>query len=282
LASSIAFFEHCFSKITQLILEKKGILMLSLHFCMNLGIALCLGAMIGLERQWRQRMAGLRTNALVSAGAALFAALSQDIPADGDHQRIAAQVVSGVGFLGAGVIMRDGLTVRGLNTAATLWCSAAVGSLAGFGSPFQAAVGALAILGTNICLRPIAKKINSQPANNSTEDEFRYQIRIVCREPDEAHIRALILQSVSSDTLVLRSIHSEDLSGSSKTEVIADIESASKSHNLIEKVVSRLSLERGVTAATWSFFKEGAEPKAPYFRLSGSVLKAETSVAMEA
>ncbi len=225
--------------------------MIEIQFFSNLGVALILGAVIGLERQWRQRMAGLRTNALVSAGAALYALLSQGIVADGDHQRIAAQVVSGVGFLGAGVIMRDGLTVRGLNTAATLWCSAAVGSLAGFGSPLKATVGAVAILITNVFLRPVARKINAQPADASTEEEFRYQVQIVCREPEESHIRALILQSMSTSSLVLRSIHSEDVSGSQKAEVTAHIESATKNNVLIEQIVSRLSLEKGVTAATW-------------------------------
>jgi putative Mg2+ transporter-C (MgtC) family protein len=130
--------------------------MMDIHFYFNLLVAIGLGALVGVERQWRQRMAGLRTNALVSAGSALFALLSQEI-SGGDTQRIAAQIVSGIGFLGAGVIMRDGLSVRGLNTAATLWCSAAIGSLAGFGCPAKAAVGAAAIVATNLFLRPIAK-----------------------------------------------------------------------------------------------------------------------------
>ncbi len=223
-----------------------------LQFYSNLLLAIILGAVIGLERQWRQRMAGLRTNALVAAGAALYVGLSQDMPADGDHHRIAAQIVSGVGFLGAGVIMRDGLNVRGLNTAATIWCSAAIGSLAGCGSPLKATIGALAILATNIFLRPVAKKINAQPADALTEQEFRYQIRVVCREPDESHIRALVLQSVSVSPLVLRSIHSED-TNDLKTLVTADVENGQKNNSLVEQVVSRLSLEKGVSAASWSF-----------------------------
>src|ERR1700758_885423 len=100
-------------------------------FIVRLLVALALGVVIGAERQVRQRLAGLRTNALVAAGSALFvlvAAFSHDAEASA---RIAAQVVSGIGFLGAGVIMREGLNVRGLNTAATLWCSAAVGVLSG-------------------------------------------------------------------------------------------------------------------------------------------------------
>src|SRR5580693_1346439 len=103
------------------------------HFAIRLGLALVLGAFIGAERQWRQRMAGLRTNALVAAGAAMFVMLSAlDVRPD-DSFRIAGQVVSGVGFLGAGVILRNGFNVTGLNTAATLWCSAAIGSLVGGG-----------------------------------------------------------------------------------------------------------------------------------------------------
>src|ERR1700693_4318973 len=98
-------------------------------------VALSLGALIGVERQWRQRMAGLRTNALVALGAALFELLAVQMSALSgvDPTRIAAYVVSGIGFLGAGVILRDGVSVRGINTAATIWCSAAVGVLAGAG-----------------------------------------------------------------------------------------------------------------------------------------------------
>lgn len=89
---------------------------------MRLCLALILGAFIGAERQWRQRMAGLRTNALVAARAAMFVMLSALATHLDDSFRIAGQVVSGIGFLGAGVILRNGLSITGLNTAATLWC----------------------------------------------------------------------------------------------------------------------------------------------------------------
>ncbi|MCZ3275985.1 MgtC/SapB family protein, partial [Acinetobacter baumannii] len=86
---------------------------------------------IGAERQYRQRTAGLRTNALVAIGAAAFVDLGQRLGGDVESIRVIAYVVSGIGFLGAGVIMKEARNVRGLNTAATLWCSAAVGSIAG-------------------------------------------------------------------------------------------------------------------------------------------------------
>jgi putative Mg2+ transporter-C (MgtC) family protein len=125
-----------------------------------LGLALFLGAFIGAERQWRQRMAGLRTNALVAAGAAMFVMLSA-LAAHSDHSfRIAGQVVSGIGFLGAGVILRNGLNIKGLNTAATLWCSVAIGTLAEYGMYGSAATGAVAVIAANVCLRPIGKALN--------------------------------------------------------------------------------------------------------------------------
>ena len=99
-----------------------------IQFTLRLFTALLLGAAVGLERQWRQRMAGTRTNALVAAGAAAFviagSLLVDDPSATG---RVVSYVVSGVGFLGAGVIFKDSANIRGLNTAATIWCSAAVG-----------------------------------------------------------------------------------------------------------------------------------------------------------
>src|SRR5258708_5271144 len=104
----------------------------------NLTVAFCLSAAIGFERQWRNRLAGLRTNTLVALGAASFVVFAALVPGEGSPTRVAAQVVSGIGFLGAGLIFREGMSVRGLNTAATLWCSAAIGVLAGVGYPASA------------------------------------------------------------------------------------------------------------------------------------------------
>ncbi len=99
-----------------------------LTFAARFAVALVFGALIGLERQWRQRMAGTRTNALVAGGAAAFVMSGVLVHGDPTAQgRIASYVVSGVGFLGAGVIFRESTQVHGLNTAATIWCSAAVG-----------------------------------------------------------------------------------------------------------------------------------------------------------
>ncbi len=93
--------------------------------------AFVLGTLIGAERQYRQRTAGLRTNVLVAVGAAAFVDIGMRLNGAGSAAHVLAYVVSGVGFLGAGVIMKEGLNIRGLNTAATLWGSASVGATAG-------------------------------------------------------------------------------------------------------------------------------------------------------
>ncbi len=96
----------------------------------SLFTAFVLGTLIGAERQYRQRTAGLRTNVLVAVGAAAFVDLAMHLTGSDGAVRVISYVVSGIGFLGAGVIMKQGMDVRGLNTAATLWASAAVGSCA--------------------------------------------------------------------------------------------------------------------------------------------------------
>lgn len=133
----------------------------ALDFLTRLGFAALLGIAIGFERQWRQRAAGLHTSSLVAVGAALFALLDQTLNA-GDATRIVAGVVTGVGFIAGGVILRSGVNVTGLNTAATIWATAAVGALAGFGLWPQGAAGAVAIVLLNVLLTPIADAINAR------------------------------------------------------------------------------------------------------------------------
>src|SRR5260370_991108 len=104
-------------------------------FLLRMGLALILGAIMGLERQWHQRMAGTRTNALVSTAAAAFAMLGLMLSGEGSASRIIGQIVSGVGFLGAGVIFKEGGSIHGLNTPATVWFSASVAPLSALGYP---------------------------------------------------------------------------------------------------------------------------------------------------
>src|SRR5579862_3330008 len=116
------------------------------HLCLVLGVAFACGGLIGLERQIRQRSAGLRTMVLVAVGAAAFVALGGRLLGQSGQTNVVAYVVSGIGFLGAGVIMKEGAHVRGLNTAATLWATAAVGAFAGSGLFAEAVAVAVFVL----------------------------------------------------------------------------------------------------------------------------------------
>jgi putative Mg2+ transporter-C (MgtC) family protein len=126
---------------------------------LRLALAAALGGAIGLEREYRHKPAGLRTNILIALGSALFSILSVEVGAGaGSPDRIAAQVVTGIGFLGAGAILRSGENVHGLTTAATIWVNAAIGMAAGLGSYTVAAVAAAITLGV-LALMPVMEKM---------------------------------------------------------------------------------------------------------------------------
>jgi putative Mg2+ transporter-C (MgtC) family protein len=228
--------------------------MLAHYFVFRLGLALILGALIGAERQWRQRMAGLRTNALVAAGAAMFLMMGGLIVGDESQGRVAAYVVSGIGFLGGGVILKDGLSIRGLNTAATLWCTAAIGALAGLGYVFFPVSGTVAVLAANTLLRPLAKAMDRN--RESPDAEIVYLIRVTCRVADDNHIRLRLLEAANVESLLLRSVESEDLETDGRVRVQAMLTSIGHQDNLLEHIVGNLGLEPGVSAASWQVVAE--------------------------
>jgi putative Mg2+ transporter-C (MgtC) family protein len=213
--------------------------------------ALLLGAIIGLERQVRQRHAGLRTNTLVSVGSALFVTASVMSEAEVSPTRVAAQIVSGIGFLGAGVIMREGSGIRGLNTAATLWCSAAVGTLCGMNHYAVAGLGTVCIVLTNMAFRPLSWRLNQIKLNENSEVETCYLINVICREQDEAHLRSMLVQEVSRSNLRLRSLTSSDIPPPGRLNVEAELVLAGRDDGLIEGIIARLCLETGVTTVKW-------------------------------
>jgi putative Mg2+ transporter-C (MgtC) family protein len=216
----------------------------------NIVAAMLLGALIGAERQWRQRLAGLRTNTLVAIGSASFVLFSGIFPDEISPTRVAAQIVSGIGFLGAGIIFREGFNVRGLNTAATLWCSASVGMLAGAGALDFAALVTGIVVFVNLALRPLVMRINRQPLSQ-TELVRHYAVTIVCRADQEAHVRALMLQGFAANGLQLTELDSSDLPDSDRVEVTAEVNADQTSAAALEQIVGRLSLEPAVTAARW-------------------------------
>jgi uncharacterized membrane protein YhiD involved in acid resistance len=149
-------------------------------------IALAFGAVIGVEREWRQKQAGLKTMSLVALGAAAFALMSDTFGADNHNPgQIAAAVVGGIGFIGAGVIMHRGLTVQGLTTAATLWADASVGVAAGLGQiPLAIALG-IGIVSIQIVGRGIERQIRRV---RRKEAPGRFELRV---ESDETALHEI-------------------------------------------------------------------------------------------
>lgn len=142
---------------------------MGLHiFLIRILVAFVSGVLIGAERQWHKKSAGVRTAALTSIGSAIFVLLSYFVtPSNGDVTRIIAQVVTGVGFLGAGVIFKDGFTVRGLNTSVTIWCSSGIGCLAGAGFYLEALSASVLVVFINAGLRWIDNWLSKEA------DEFQ-------------------------------------------------------------------------------------------------------------
>lgn len=133
-------------------------------FVFRLVCALIAGIIIGTQRELKQRQAGLTTNSLVAVGACIFILISESVimsakvaggPVNNDNLRVLSQVVTGIGFLGAGVIMKNGVTIHGLSSAATIWCSAAVGCLCGYGMWAEALISVGVIILINWGLKGI-------------------------------------------------------------------------------------------------------------------------------
>lgn len=219
-------------------------------FVLRLAVGLGCGALIGVERQWRARMAGLRTNALVATGATLFV-LYAVITNDTSPTRVASYVVSGVGFLGGGVILREGFNVRGLNTAATLWCSAAVGVLAASGHLLFTVIATGTVVAIHLLGRPLGRLIDHD--NNvveESEDQQPYQVQLICRPKSEKYARAQIVQHTSTNDLVLRGIHT-GRAADDNVALTAYLLMDGHAPARLERLVAELSLQPGIQAVHW-------------------------------
>ncbi len=176
---------------------------------------------------------------------------------------MAAQVVSGIGFLGAGAIMREGLTIKGLNTAATLWCSAAVGVACGAGLLGLAALVAGLIVVVNILVRPLVAAIDLAPQAGD-EVERRFRISATGAAAVEAALRLLLVKQIATSGARLLRLDSEDLpcpeGGAPRVELTARVVARGAAEETLEAIVGRLSLEPAVTRAGWSDVDEQAAP----------------------
>lgn len=214
-----------------------------ISFLFQIVICFLLSSCIGIERQFRRRLVGLRTIILVSLGAFLFVSFSFAFP-ESDMTRIAAQVVAGIGFLGAGVIIKDNKSVKGLTTAATLWCAAAIGILCAANLLFEAAVGTLLVLFTNIVLRTINRKINALSGNVNYN---MYSFTIVCEEDSEAQVLKTIKDIAKKHSSLINSIVTNEIEdGNVKIEL--NLVDSSNNNFVSNDVMQKLAGRKDITS----------------------------------
>jgi putative Mg2+ transporter-C (MgtC) family protein len=211
--------------------------------------AFLLGTLIGAERQYRQRTAGLRTNVLVAIAAAAFVDLGMHLTAAEGAVRVIAYVVSGIGFLGAGVIMKEGMNVSGLNTAATLWGSAAVGCCAGADMIAQAVALTVFVLAGNTMLRPLVNAINRSPLDErASEATYHFKLAVV---PDALpDMRDRLVERLERAKYPVAELEVVEL-GDDLMEIVATLVSTAIVPGDLDDVVSDLQRLPGVRHATW-------------------------------
>jgi len=216
----------------------------------SLSAAFILGGLIGYERQYRQRTAGLRTNVLVAVGAAIFVDMANRLGGAEGAVRVVAYVVSGIGFLGAGVIMREEGNVRGLNTAATLWASAAIGACAGADLVVEALLGTLFVLAANTLLRPIVNNINRQPLD-VISSEVTYMVYVIARRHQQKAALALLEAALERSNYPARDLDMHPF-GQDDVEIEATLVATSVDGDELDALIARISTSTLVVQAFWS------------------------------
>jgi len=219
-----------------------------------LGGAFGLGTAIGLERQWRQRSAGLRTTVLVAIGAAAFTDLGNRLLGTEGATRLVAYVISGIGFLGAGVILKDGTNIRGLNTAATLWCAAAVGAFCGAGLLPEAALLGVVVLAANTALRPLVDFVNRRPLEGS-DTEAHYRVHAICDIDAVPDVRDLMTALLEESHYPVRSIATIS-EADGRVELAASLVPNNANASELDAVVAGLERSAKVRSATWTVSAE--------------------------
>lgn len=198
------------------------------EFLIKISICFLLSILIGLEREKRKKAAGLRTNVLVCIGAFLFVTVSVGL--ENDYTRMAAQVISGIGFLGAVTIITNESEIRGLNTAATLWCVAAIGVLTSLGLIFEAVVGTIFILLSNVLLR-----------RNNVRADYGYNqyiLKMISDNLDDDLFKSKIIDILNNENISIKKIRKKSLNKKPKFEIIIETYNNYNINILINKLAN--------------------------------------------
>lgn len=213
-------------------------------FLYRISLSFLLSLLVGLERQIRGRAIGLRTSVLVSIGTFMFVSFSINLLVS-DMSRIASQVVSGIGFLGAGVIIKDGANIKGLNTAATLWCNAAIGVLCAGGLTFEATIGTCFILFSNIVLRFILKKIHEKTKKIEILDDYSLTIEGSRKDLSREKINEIVTKLKQRENVNIIGIELERIN-SDIVRVNIDFKVNVNNSNVVDDVINEIDDNKGL------------------------------------
>ena len=222
---------------------------MELEFIIRIGVCLLLSILIGSERQYRNGVVGLRTNVLVAIGSFMFNYVTFGVSGDHDFTRMGAGIVSGMGFLGAGIIIQENNRVKGLNTAATLWCVSAIGVLTSSGMLFESCVGTFLVLFSNIILRLISFFVMNKIQNKLKE---KCILRVSCTRTIEGSICQTLSSYIEQHNLNLISMNKDEVT---KDEVKLVVTIITSRPDEVDNLVKALSAEVGVTSLSWKHSK---------------------------
>lgn len=222
---------------------------MELEFIIRIGVCLLLSILIGSERQYRNGVVGLRANVLVAIGSFMFNYVAFGVSGNHDFTRMGAGIVSGMGFLGAGIIIQGNNRVKGLNTAATLWCVSAIGVLTSSGMLFESCVGTFLVLFSNIILRLISFFVMNKIKNKLKE---KCILRVSCTRTIEGSICQTLSSYIEQHNLNLISMNKDEVT---KDEVKLVVTIITSRPDEVDNLVKALSAEVGVTSLSWKHSK---------------------------
>lgn len=226
-----------------------------IDFAIRLSCALFCGLLVGFERQWINRVAGIQTNVLVSAGACLFILGAYFVEYEGQSvSRIGAQIVSGIGFLGAGMIFRNGFTTHGINTAATVWCSAAIGVLCGMGLIPYALIAALFLIFANTLFRKLDHLISQNRKWIDSRIVKNFEVQVLCDKEKSKDIRAKVISSVNIDDHKIFSVKT-NMESKSLAKVKVSFSTHSSNHEGVQKACEDIEKFDPTIIVDWSEIK---------------------------
>lgn len=229
-------------------------------FTIRLLISIFLGLIVGFERQWTRHPAGILTNLIVCMGSFLFTAFGMLVIADADGaissvdlSRIPSGIVSGIGFLGAGVMIKEGLNIRGLNTAATIWATSAVGVLCCADNIWFSIIAGTAIVLCHIVFHPLSKLVTNKRYNkvDNSYVERLYSISVVVKDDAAADTREKLMLAIKNEkSLLLRNLETKDVDDDNM-KIKAIISSVDKDESRIEKIITIIGVDTAVLQSGW-------------------------------